>query len=90
MDYETRRAAAKQIGPLPAGHPPVKTGKVGVLLSMDHVKLRKPVVPGDQLVIEVDALRTSTRYGDVQCRGFVGGDLAAEARVKFMMIDAER
>lgn len=67
-----------------------RIGKVGVLLSMDHVKLRKPVVPGDQLVIEVDALRTSTRYGDVQCRGFVGGDLAAEARVKFMMIDAER
>ncbi len=67
-----------------------RIGKVGVLLSMDQVKLRKPVVPGDQLVIEVDALRTSTRYGDVQCRGFVGGDLAAEARVKFMMIDAER
>ncbi|MFU8828405.1 MAG: UDP-3-O-acyl-N-acetylglucosamine deacetylase [Phycisphaerales bacterium] len=67
-----------------------RIGKVGVLLSMDTVKLRKPVVPGDQLVIEVDALRTSTRYGDVQCRGFVGGDLAAEARVKFMMIDAER
>ncbi len=67
-----------------------RIGKVGVLLSMEGVKLRKPVVPGDQLVIEVDALRTSTRYGDVQCRGFVGGDLAAEARVKFMMIDAER
>lgn len=67
-----------------------RIGKVGVLLSMDSVKLRKPVVPGDQLVIEVDALRTSSRYGDVQCRGFVGGDLAAEARVKFMMIDAER
>lgn len=67
-----------------------RTGKIAVLLSLDRVKLRKSVVPGDQLVMETEALRTSSRFGDVQARAFVGGELAAEARVKFMMVDAER
>lgn len=66
-----------------------RTGKIAVLLSLDGVKLRKPVVPGDQLVMEAEALRATTRLGDVQCRAFVGGELVAEARIKFMMVDAE-
>ena len=66
-----------------------RTGKIAILLSLDNVKLRRSVTPGDQLVMETEAIRTSSRFGDVQCRGFVGGQLAAEARVKFMMIDAE-
>ena len=66
-----------------------RTGKIAVLLSLDRVKLRKPVTPGDQLVIETEAIRAGARYGDVQCRSFVGGELVAEARVKFLMVDAE-
>lgn len=67
-----------------------RTGKVAVLLSLDNVKLRRPVVPGDQLVIEAEAIRASSRFGDVQCRSFVSGKLVAEARVRFMMVDAEQ
>jgi UDP-3-O-[3-hydroxymyristoyl] N-acetylglucosamine deacetylase/3-hydroxyacyl-[acyl-carrier-protein] dehydratase len=66
-----------------------RTGKIAILLSLDRVKLRRSVTPGDQLVMETEAVRTSSKFGDVQCRSFVGGQLAAEARVKFMMIDAE-
>jgi len=65
-------------------------GKVAVLLSLDRVKLRRPVTPGDQLVLETESMRATSRFGDVQCRAFVGGQLAAEARVKFMMVDAEQ
>ena len=67
-----------------------RTGKIAVLLSLDKVRLRRPVTPGDQLVMETEAVKTSTRFGDVQCRAFVAGDLVAEARVKFMMVDAEQ
>lgn len=66
-----------------------RTGKIAVLLSMDRVKLRKPVVPGDQLVMETEALKATERFGDVQCRARVDGRLVAEARIKFMMVDAE-
>jgi UDP-3-O-[3-hydroxymyristoyl] N-acetylglucosamine deacetylase / 3-hydroxyacyl-[acyl-carrier-protein] dehydratase len=66
------------------------TGKLAVLLSMDKVKLRRPVVPGDQLVIEAETLRVKSRTGHTQCRAFVGPHLAAEAQIKFMLVDAEQ
>src|SRR5262249_45420380 len=65
------------------------TGKVAMLLSMDHVKFRRPVVPGDQLVIEANALHVKMRTGHVQCYARVAGELAAQAEIKFMMVDAE-
>lgn len=65
-------------------------GKVAVLLSIDGVKLRKPATPGDQLVLEAEALKVNTRSGEAQCRAYVGGDIAAEARVKFMMVPPEQ
>jgi len=66
-----------------------RTGRIAMLLSLDAVKLRRPVTPGDQLVIETASIKATSRFGDVQCRAFVAGVLAAEARVRFMMVDAE-
>lgn len=65
------------------------TGKIAVLLSLDKVKLRRPVVPGDQLILEAESIRSTPRSGIVKCRALVGGKLAAEALIKFMMVDAE-
>lgn len=66
------------------------TGKLAVLLSMDKVKLRKPVTPGDQLVLEAETVRIKSRTGHTRCRAFVGSQLAAEAQIKFMLVDAEQ
>jgi len=65
------------------------TGKVAVLLSLDKVKFRRPVAPGDQLVLEAEARRVKSRTGHVTCKARVGEDLVAEADVKFMMVDAD-
>ena len=65
------------------------TGKVAVLLSLDKVKFRRPVVPGDQLILEAEAIRVKSRTGHVQCQARVGDQLAAEAVIKFMMVDAD-
>ena len=65
------------------------TGKLAVLLSMDRVKLRKPVTPGDQLVIEAETVRVKSRTGHTRCRAYVANQLAAEAQIKFMLVDAE-
>ncbi len=65
------------------------TGKLAVLLSLDKVKFRRPVVPGDQLVIEAVARRVKSRTGEVFCRAQVQGELAAEASIRFMMVDAD-
>lgn len=65
------------------------TGKLAVLLSMDKVKMRHPVVPGDQLILEAIAVRVKSRTGHVRCKAFVKDKLAAEADIKFMLVDAE-
>jgi beta-hydroxyacyl-ACP dehydratase FabZ len=65
------------------------TGKLAVLLSMDKVKIRAPAVPGDQLVLEAVAVRVKSRTGHIRCRAYVLDKLAAEADIKFMLVDAE-
>ncbi|MBN1553212.1 MAG: UDP-3-O-[3-hydroxymyristoyl] N-acetylglucosamine deacetylase [Phycisphaerae bacterium] len=65
------------------------TGKVAVLLSMDRVKMRRPVRPGDQLVLEAEALHARSRTGHCRCKATVGNEIAAEAEIKFMLVDSE-
>lgn len=65
------------------------TGKLAVLLSMDKVKMRHPVVPGDQLLLEAIAIRVKSRTGHVRCKAYVQDKVAAEAEIKFMLVDAE-
>ncbi len=65
------------------------TGKLAVLISMDKVKIRHSVVPGDQLILEAVAVRVKSRTGHVRCKAFVKDKLAAEADIKFMLVDAE-
>lgn len=65
------------------------TGKVAVLLSLDKVKFRRPVVPGDQMVMEALARRVKSRTGEVFCQAHVQGELAAEAEIRFMLVDAD-
>lgn len=64
------------------------TGKLAVLWSIDKVKLRGAVVPGDQLRIEVETIRSRPGLGHVQARCKVGGKLVAEARLMFTLVDA--
>lgn len=65
------------------------TGKIAVLLSLDRVKMRRLVRPGDQLILEAEAIRVHARTGHCRCRALVGDELAAEAEIKFMLVDAE-
>ena len=82
--------AMAQLGGLLMSQKLEHAGKIAVLLSLDKVKLRRPVTPGDQLVMEAEAIRAKPRTGTVKCRAYVGSELAAEAQIRFMMVDAER
>jgi beta-hydroxyacyl-ACP dehydratase FabZ len=66
------------------------TGKLPVMLSLDKVRLRRPVTPGDQLMLEAEAVRVRSRIAHMRCRAYVADDLAAEAEVKFMLVDDEQ
>ena len=63
--------------------------KVAVLLAIDGVKLRKSVVPGDQLRLEVETIKIKARTGEVFARCTVDGQLVAEANMKFMLMDGQ-
>ena len=65
------------------------TGQLAVLLGMDKVKIRRPVVPGDQLILEARTVRVRSRTGHCRCRALVGDKLVAEAEIKFMLVDAD-
>ncbi len=65
-------------------------GREALLASIDRVKLRRPVVPGDQLRMEVDEVRTKGRAVQVRAVARVGGRVAAEGKIRFMVVDAGR
>jgi UDP-3-O-[3-hydroxymyristoyl] N-acetylglucosamine deacetylase/3-hydroxyacyl-[acyl-carrier-protein] dehydratase len=66
------------------------TGKLAVLLSMDNVKLRKSVVPGDQLILTSETLRLRKRTAHCRCKAMVGDAVVAEAQIRFMLVDDEK
>ena len=82
--------AMAQLGGLLMSRKLEHTGKIAVLLSLDKVKLRHPVTPGDQLILEAESIRAGVRTAALQCKAFVGSRLAAEAQIRFMMVDAEQ
>ena len=45
---------------------PELSDKLAYFLSIDKVKFRKPVVPGDVLELKIEVLRASDRRGKVQ------------------------
>jgi len=66
------------------------TGKLAVLLSMDKVKLRKSVVPGDQLILTAETIRLRKRTAQCRCKAMVGDAVVAEAQIRFMLVDDEK
>ncbi|MHC4344084.1 MAG: UDP-3-O-acyl-N-acetylglucosamine deacetylase [Planctomycetota bacterium] len=66
------------------------TGKLAVLFSMNGVKLRKAVVPGDQLILIAETIKSRKRAAQCRCKAMVGDAVVAEAQIKFMLTDDER
>ncbi|MEO6811262.1 MAG: UDP-3-O-acyl-N-acetylglucosamine deacetylase [Isosphaeraceae bacterium] len=62
------------------------TTSLAMLASIDHVKIRRSVVPGDQLRLDVAILRAKGRMAEVQGVARVGEHLAAEARIRFAIV----
>ncbi len=62
-------------------------GKYAFFMSCDKVKFRKPVVPGDQLRLEVEIVRMKAKTGLVQGRTLVDGKVVAEGELVFALVD---
>jgi len=56
-------------------------GKPMYFMGIDKVRFRKPVVPGDQIVFELEALRAKRRVWKMQGKAYVDRELVAEAEI---------
>ena len=56
-------------------------------LAIDKVKFRRPVVPGDQLILELIALRRGEKVWKLHGKAFVRENLVAEAELTASISD---
>ncbi|MEX2295117.1 MAG: bifunctional UDP-3-O-[3-hydroxymyristoyl] N-acetylglucosamine deacetylase/3-hydroxyacyl-ACP dehydratase [Gemmatimonadota bacterium] len=61
--------------------------KVVYFMSLDNVKWRRPVTPGDQLVFELELLQLRRGVCRMRGEGFVDGQLVAEAELMARIMD---
>jgi 3-hydroxyacyl-[acyl-carrier-protein] dehydratase len=64
--------------------------KIAVLLNINDVKFRRPVVPGDVLTLHAVGLHISSKGGRVQAKAMVNDQLAVEALIGFALVDKEQ
>lgn len=67
---------------------PGNIGKIGYFMSADKVKFRRPVVPGDSLVIETEMVKMRGNIGQAAARCLVNDQVVSEAELKFGLLDS--
>lgn len=63
------------------------TGKIAYFMAAEEVKWRRPVRPGDTLVIDVELTKARGKIGRAKGICFVNGEAVSEAEVTFMLMD---
>jgi len=61
--------------------------KLPFFAGIDKARFRRPVVPGDRLVIEVKVLKLRGRIAKVAAKGYVTEEIVAEAELMFAIED---
>lgn len=68
---------------------PDREKKLLYFVAIDNARFRRPVVPGDQLRVEVKVIAFRGDFCKLEGRASVGGELAAEATLMCKMVDIE-
>jgi len=66
---------------------PANQGKIGYFMSADNVKWRRPVLPGDTLIIETEILKMKRSIASGVGRCLVNGQIVSEADLMFSVVD---
>lgn len=64
--------------------------KIAVLLKVDDAKFRRPVFPGDTLLLHAKALHVSGNGGKFIAKAMIGQTLAVEANLSFALVDKDK
>ncbi|NJK36723.1 MAG: 3-hydroxyacyl-ACP dehydratase FabZ [Oscillatoriales cyanobacterium RM2_1_1] len=80
--------AMAQVGGIVLIQLPDIEGDLFVFAGIDKVRFRRPVVPGDQLVMTVELLSFKRRrFGKMQAKAEVDGQRVCEGELMFSLID---
>jgi UDP-3-O-[3-hydroxymyristoyl] N-acetylglucosamine deacetylase/3-hydroxyacyl-[acyl-carrier-protein] dehydratase len=63
------------------------TGKLAYFVAAENVKWRKPVRPGDTLVIDVEITKSRGKIGRAKGVCTVNGEAVSEAEITFMLVE---
>ena len=83
-------ALAQTGGVLILGSIPDRASKLVFLVSVDRARFRKPVVPGDQLRLELKVVKRKGTVAKMEGRATVDGVLVAEAEVMCKLQDKDQ
>ncbi|MDS3859322.1 3-hydroxyacyl-ACP dehydratase FabZ [Thermosynechococcaceae cyanobacterium BACA0444] len=63
-------------------------GKLSMFAGIDKVRFRRPVTPGDQLILTAELICIKQqRFGKMQGKAEVNGQLACEGEMMFSLVD---
>lgn len=80
-------AMAQTAGVLVLKSIPDRASKLVLLVSVEYAKFRRPVVPGDQLRLEMTLLKRKSTVAKMAGRATVDGVLVAEAEMMCKLAD---
>ncbi len=78
-----------QVGAAAVLQDPRYAGKLPLFGGVERARFRRQVVPGDTLELELNVTQLSARAGKGTGRASVGGQLACEAQLLFVIVDAQ-
>jgi UDP-3-O-[3-hydroxymyristoyl] N-acetylglucosamine deacetylase/3-hydroxyacyl-[acyl-carrier-protein] dehydratase len=79
--------ALAQVGGVMMLSPEENRGKLAFFLSANNIKFRKTVVPGDELILDVEAGKIKSKTGQVYAKALVAGKVVAEADFMFALVE---
>ncbi len=65
---------------------PENYGKLAYFMTIDGIKFRQPVVPGDQLKLDVTVLKCKSKIAEWEGKAYVGEKLVCEAILRFAIV----
>jgi len=68
---------------------PENRSRLVYFMGIERVRYRRPVVAGDQVMLEGEVLRLRSKIGSLKGRALVDGHVACEGRMTFALGDRE-
>ena len=63
------------------------TAPVSYFMGIDNAKFRRPVLPGDQMIFDLEMVKLKSRICKMTGRCFIRGQLVAEADLLSTIVD---